>query len=388
MNSFRSMLAPRRNAALLVVFVIGLTVNPIQAAPPWMQMVRFRKTEAVADKTYSLTGDKGPWMIMAATFRGPNAARDAQQLVFELRRDHSLPAYTYSKVFDYSQSFVGRGVDQRGNPKRMRHQLNDRIQEVAVLVGDYASAEDPQAQRDLKTIKSAQPASLSGSGKQTSQSFAKFREMQRKLLGNKTKNPDSAPMRLAFITANPLLPDQYFRPKGVDRFVERLNSDKRFSLLECPGNYTVRVATFSGVVAVNPKNIAAIEEQGQLSQSRLEDGAAKAHRLTVALRAKGYEAYQFHDRNSSVVTVGSFYQPPQQRPDGSILYEPAVQDAIYRFGAKRKARQPNAFGAPAAAPSIQPETLLKIPFDVHPTLIEVPKRSVAADYAHRPSALR
>jgi hypothetical protein len=149
----------------------------------------------------------------------------------------------------------------------------------------------------------------------------------------------------------------------------------------------VRVATFNGLVAVNPETIKAISEN-RMESSRLEEGARKAHQLTVALRAKGYEAFQFHNRNSSIVTVGSFHRPPVQRPDGALAYEPQVVDLIRRFGAKPKAPspQPRAMQASAAS-SIQPATLIGIPFDVHPTLIEVPKRSLSADYARRPTSL-
>ena len=42
-------------------------------------------------------------------------------------------------------------------------------------------------------------------------------------------------------------------------------------------------------------------------------GQYKAHKMTVALRAKGYEAYEFHDRYASIVTVGSYDRPDDPR---------------------------------------------------------------------------
>ena len=38
----------------------------------------------------------------------------------------------------------------------------------------------------------------------------------------------------------------------------------------------------------------------------LEEAAENAHILTESLRQQGYEAYEFHDRDQSIVTVGSF----------------------------------------------------------------------------------
>ena len=41
-------------------------------------------------------------------------------------------------------------------------------------------------------------------------------------------------------------------------------------------------------------------------RSKLEEAAYNAHLLVVALRKQGVEAYEFHDRHESLVTIGSF----------------------------------------------------------------------------------
>ena len=366
---------------ILALCISTLDVQFCAAAPSWLQMVRFKQIEADPNKTYTLTTENGPWMIMATTFRGESAVADAHQLVLELRRDFKLPAYMHEKVFDFSESFVGRGKDKYGNPKMMRHQANERIQEVAVLVGNFGAVDDPQAQRDLKKVKTARPDVLNDQA--ASRTFSKLRDMQKK---SAKAADDPAPMRLAFVTANPLLPDGYYRPQGIDRFVEQLNEGRAHNLLKCPANYTVRVATFTGCSIVDPKRIKAVESGDEWSFTRLEAAAAKAHHLTIALRAKGYEAYQFHNRNSSIVTVGSFHRPPVNRPDGTTVLEPQVQELIHRFGAKPKVPSSVAgVNHPGVTPVIQPESLLGIPFDIHPMLIQVPKRSIASDYANGPN---
>ena len=68
-----------------------------------------------------------------------------------------------------------------------------------------------------------------------------------------------------------------------------------YSLLDCPGKYTVQVATFKGKVIIQQNEIRAIED-GKPMESELAEAAQKADKLARALRMKGYEAYQFHDR--------------------------------------------------------------------------------------------
>ena len=358
------------------------------AAPPWLGLGKSQHVDANPDKSYELMDEHGPWMIMAMTYRGPNAKEEAHQLVYELRKQHTLTAYMHLETYDYSEGFIGRGVDKFGNPRRMRHQNNNAVSEVAVLVGNYTSVDDPNAQRDLKRIKALSLKSLNSEADKSSRTFAELRKLHKDFLGkNQTGKNALGPMKLAFITTNPLLPDEYFRPKGIDRFVAQLNEGMKYSLLECPDTYTVRVATFSGLVAVNPAHIKEIEKNN-FTSSRLEEGALKAHRLAVALRAKGYEAYQFHDRRSSIVTVGGFNKPPEKVPGGTLVYEPQVQELIYRFGAKHKAPQVTPGQQARVQSRIAPEQLLGIPFDVHPTLISVPKQSVSSDFARRTLSIR
>jgi hypothetical protein len=374
-------------ALLTLVLWTYVSGQPVTAAPPWLDWIRWQQVEAEADKSYALTQEHGPWMIMAISFRGPDAQKEATQLVFELRKRHKLEAYTHLENYDFSESFIGRGVDRFGNPRRMRHQQNDKFQEVAILVGNYSSVDDPQSQLDLKKIKSLTLEALKSKSGKTSRSLAELRRLHNEMLNKGGKNGGAGPMKLAFITTNPLLPDEYFRPQGVDRFVARLNEGVKHSLLKCPGKYTVKVATFTGLVTVNPTNIKKIEKK-DLTSSRLEEGAIKAHRLTVALRAKGYEAYQFHDRRQSIVTVGYFDRPPEKAPGGQMVYNPQVRDLIQRFCAKQRKLELAGVQHPGLQSGIVPEKLLDIPFDVHPTLIPVPQRSLSSDFARRTLSVR
>jgi hypothetical protein len=183
------------------------------------------------------------------------------------------------------------------------------------------------------------------------------------------------PMQNAFITTNPLLPDEYFVPKGIDRLVLEMNEPVKFSLLDCPGKYTVKVATFTGRVVIDQKQIEDIEKHGKPFESQLADAADKAHRLTLSLRQKGYEAYEFHDRYASMVTIGSFNSVGTPRADGKIEINPQAHAIIQTFGAERKVTP-----GQVAAQVGQPKVEAGIPLDIQPMLVEVPKRSLAAQY--------
>jgi hypothetical protein len=102
--------------------------------------------------------------------------------------------------------------------------------------------------------------------------------------------------------------------------------------------------------------------------------------MCEALRAKGVEAYEFHDHYSSMVTVGSFDSVGQPRADGKIEINPAIHAIITTYGIDPKLLA--AQGKPQAnkAKTIQVENKQQLAFDISPIPVEVPKRSIAADY--------
>ena len=82
-------------------------------------------------------------------------------------------------AFDYSEKSPGRGLDEYGAPVRRRYQRGDRVRELAVLVGNFPSIDDPDAQEALERIKTMRPNALQvKDGQHTSQSMAQVREWQ------------------------------------------------------------------------------------------------------------------------------------------------------------------------------------------------------------------
>jgi len=133
----------------------------------------------------------------------------------------------------------------------------------------------------------------------------------------------------------------------------------------------VQVAHFTGKVVIDQKEIKAISKGVKEMGSSLAQAAEKAHRMTVALRRKGYEAYEFHDRSASIVTIGSFNSVGSPREDGKIEIDPQIHTIIKTFSAE-----------PGPGGAMQPKTItegkMRISFDIQPIPVEVPKRSVTA----------
>jgi hypothetical protein len=348
--------------AIGLLVVSFASIGPLRAASPWESLVPFKKIDADPNNAYPITQSSGPWMILAYTFRGDKASQQAQQLAYELRSKDKLPAYTYERTFDFTKPERGIGFNPDGSPKMMRYQQGGVIKEVAVLVGDYDTVDDPAAQTILKKIKKLQPTSIPPDTTIP--------------VSDGDKKQPVAPMRLAMVVTNPLLPHEYFAGKGVDKLVLEMNKDVQNSLLDCPGKFSIQVASFSGTVLIDQKKVAEVE-QGKPMKSQLVEAAEKAHKVTLELRRKGYDAYEFHDRDKSIVCVGSFESVGALRPDGTFVIDPIVQKIIDTFGDEQALQSRSGVKAKSIAIEGFP---VRIPFDVTPKPVEVPRRSISADY--------
>ena len=90
---------------------------------------------------------------MVASFDGDAAAERGGELADELSQIHHLTSYVHDRTFDHSDDKrPGRGLDHYGAPLRTRYQ-QEQAHEFAVLVGDFPSIDDPEAQKTLERIK-------------------------------------------------------------------------------------------------------------------------------------------------------------------------------------------------------------------------------------------
>ena len=376
------------------VLVLGIQAAAIcRADTPWYDLLATSRMEADPAKPYTLKEEHGPWIIMACSFNGEKAQKQAHDLALELRKRYRMEAFVHHVDFklddpngDVQPRFASPHPHQyeivHENPKAFG---DGKIKEIAVVVGNFPAIDDPDARRALQKLKAADPECLHANQEESpSRSLAAWRSLQasvKDLPQYIESRKQTGPLAHAFITRNPLLPEDYFVPKGgVDELVLKINKNVEHSLLNCPGKYTLQVAHFTGEVIINQGEIRAIETGAKAGPESTKQGlataAAKAHELTEALRIDGYEAYEFHDRSVSLVTVGSFDSVGTQLPDGSFKLDPRVYRIIEVFRAKP-------VNAPGAVGAMQPKSLVGIFFDAVPIPVEVPKRSISRQLTQR-----
>lgn len=356
-----------------------------------------------------LKAEHGPWMVLAASFEGEGAKKKAVQLAAELREEYRLKAYCLPKMFDYTQSVAGVGFTPSGEQKKMKYQDDRVIESCAVLVGDFDSIEGEDIERTLNHVRTIKPKFYSQGGEASSAGDSSkvaagdYRKWLEKLVVRKEepKVKDPGPMSKAFLVRNPLLPADYFKSPTVDKFVKDLNQQptlKEYNLLNCKSNFTVRVLTLKGKTAyVSWGRSSELDE----AKSDLEAAAEQAYLVTKVLRDAGYEAYQFHDRQESIVTIGGFDNLGKELADKSFQYDPAIQQIVDRFKGTDRVTQ-SKFGltqtprllfelvdqnrVPELTKGTRPEQLemfrkLSVAFDIIPLPIAVPKLEAKTLYS-------
>ncbi len=270
------------------------------------------RIDANPSRRYLLTKEHGPWMIMVATFHttgadgqtdeGKSPEQAADELVLELRR-RQMPAYVF--VMEGSaEPFVT--YDQAG--REVRRKNLRRVKSIGVLAGNYGAIDDSDAQQSLAWIKKLEPDCLK-------EGVTFHRTEQR-----------PTPLSAAFLTVNPMMSaDDLAAYRGIDDFVLRLNHGERNSLLSCNGKHTLVVGTFAGKTAVetySPFGNKSIE-----TDDDLDIAAKEASDLAAALREiEKVEAFVWHTRYQSLVTVGSFDSPN----------DPAIARYRQRFAADER----------------------------------------------------
>ena len=371
----------------LVIFIllVSLFSQSASAKSPF-SLISFKRSKEVAQSSSLLTEDAGPWMIFVAAFAGEGSEAEARQLVNTLRTRFKLNAYLHKKQYDFTEKVQGKGFDMYGNPKKMRFMSANAFAEYAVLVGDYADLDDPKLEKHLKLIKYATAEELSLRGTKqnpTTRRFAGLRSVHKKLARDKTKKK-RGPLRLAFVTRNPMLPSSAVAPvEGLSEELIEANEKVKYSLLKNPGKYTVRVASFRGQVVIDQKKIYEIEQNKRSLDGRIDETDDKAEAMVRILREKhGVEAYVFHDYHESIVTVGSFAEVGRKQADGKIDLNPKIAEVMETYGPSKKPIP----GAAIRISGIQPKRLKEGPdylFDIAPQPILVPRKSIAQDYARR-----
>ncbi len=337
--------------------------------------------DAQKGKTYRLTRKHGPWMVMVASFSEPPPERKgdgispqqaADELVYELRTK-GIPAYTFSQedVVDQIQTKDARDPEKHHIGKYIALQGS-----VCVLAGNYEAPEDKIAVKTRNFIKKFHPEFLKE--EEATAGGGLLHKLKNGGLYKVTPGRPG-PLAGAFLTMNPMLSEDEIRSKKRDPLLLQLNSNDDTSLLTNKGKYTVVVASFYGRTETKLGNKVSDADLKELDTTikdgHMDQSAESAFELARALRQakslgyeRDYDAYVYHDRYGSIVTVGGFESAD----------DPQITKLQNHFGAKVAAIQEDgspSFGAEVFAVPRQPaaggdrKTWL---FDPYPRLMEVP----------------
>ena len=104
-------------------------------------------TELRGDDVPSLQKENGPYMVLARTFRGPDAVKFAKALALELRQEYKLPAYLYDWT-PKGDDRLGASVVLVGNAKTLKESESILKQVKAISPRCLADMPNP-GQRSL-----------------------------------------------------------------------------------------------------------------------------------------------------------------------------------------------------------------------------------------------
>lgn len=325
------------------------------------------RIDATEDRIYTITKAHGPWMIMVASFseRHENVRVDglsppeaAGQLVYALRK-RGIPAYTFrmseaaGQRQDLGQDALGRKLSTKGSVGG---------NSISVLAGNYPTVDHATAQKTRDFIKRLKLDDLNLKD-----------AWEKGGLAFRSTPGQPGPFSGAFLTINPLFSQEEVAKTKRDPMLVRLNGSAEYSILQNKGKYTLVVASFKGR---SQTGIGERDYQKALGLFKpggtLVDGAERAWKVAKMLReglfhgsqqGRTFEAYEYHDRFESMVTIGSFDSPQ----------DPRLAPLADIFRAKHHtSTSGNAFatGESIVIPGNPAETVI---FDPVPRLIEVPK---------------
>ena len=95
-----------------------------------------------------------------------------------------------------------------------------------------------------------------------------------------------------------------------------LNADESYSLLKCKQPWTLAVKEFSGGIAIQPaKAPTTLLEKllGNKSEEHMSAIGKQAHEVARVLKQMGFDAYVLHTTTSSIVTVGAYADPEDDK---------------------------------------------------------------------------
>jgi len=246
------------------MFRFWMTVGALCAASaaqsaPWSDLISLKHVDTDPAKPYTIAEENGPWMVMACTFSGDGAEKQAHELVLETAYSLQAAGLRLSWPLRSGEAQV-RGVDKFGNkrkgdllqvqgreePGKSPTSRPRRGRRFGGQLSGGRRSESPGTAAHAQ-VRESQNALRSRMDIATHQTLTGWRLAQQQvyeMIGSSKKQ--LGPMRHSFIARI-----RCFRPSistsgGLDEETIALNKGVPYNLLECPGKYTVQVATFKG----------------------------------------------------------------------------------------------------------------------------------------------
>jgi len=316
----------------MVAFVIALGLG--LAGDAWSQQPATPQANGprkwTPDHPYNITPNAGAWAICVMSYSGEKAFYLSEKFVTELRRDYRLPAYFFNRsdverqkeevreeemrkkrwtLYDQLAKQMGHDDPKKVAPQTVHVKKPLRFEDqFAVMIGGYRDMDN--ARRSLEYVRKLKPPSEELMNRAFVAGPANG--------GAEVKSAFINPFQSAFVVPNPTAPKQ--KPPELDEkqlgfTLKELNADETYSLLKCPGNWTLVVKVYRAPTVVLTKG----QEKSPLDRSKSGDllgaSAQQAHQLAEILRTPqlGFESYVLHTNNMSMVTVGSFDGPSDPR---------------------------------------------------------------------------
>ncbi len=273
---------------------------------------------------YLLRKENGPFMVCAHVFRGPEATRYALALVLELQNEFKLPSYIFHLKIQPGGSNIRnvqptapRYVPNADLPEPEKFRVFD---EAAVLVGNCGTIDD--AEKLLKQVKKIKPKTVDALpsiwGHRKGQGLYRAMITVNPLQAAQNLYPGQNPKTLGPLPAQP---GEAFDPfvataaltqmHKPDELLKRMNRGPH-NIYQCPGPYTLPVAEYRGRSSTNSSD-SRFQNKSFLQRSPLAkaglDAEELAAKLTKCKFMQGFEPYVFHDRDRSIVCIGSFTGP-------------------------------------------------------------------------------
>jgi hypothetical protein len=272
------------------------------------------RQEADPTKDYYVTQEAGPWMICAASYVGDKAPQMAHDLVLELRRDYDLPAFVFNRG-DVERRKMQEEIEQKRRqqeealrqqglqpgPLRGRHVTIE--DQCAVLIGGYKDVD--AAHNALEKIKKL-PNPKSVPADEVILTTRDASQVQRQKANIFTGS---------FVTRNPTVPHEKVE-RGLDPVtLKQLNADESYSLLKCKQPWTLAVKEFSGGIAIQPASTPTsfLDKLFGKSEEHMSAIGKQAHELARVLKQMGFDAFVLHTTTSSIVTVGAYADPEDDK---------------------------------------------------------------------------